>query len=231
MPLVEWGYIVLVATLLQAIVASIVLIMLPLFFGRTDKIRPDKTSLYSFLYFLVIGLGFLFVEIAFMQKFVLFLHHPIYAIAVVLASFLLFAGIGSYYSNRISREKGYAGGIKLAVAIIVVVGLAYGLALDMIFGWLISAPVTLKGLITALLIAPLAFAMGMPFPLALSYLSTTDAKQVPWAWGINGCASVISAVLAMLLAIHFGFILVIVVAMLLYIVAALLFVRLENRAH
>ncbi|NIN38555.1 MAG: hypothetical protein GTO67_07745 [Gammaproteobacteria bacterium] len=70
------------------------------------------------------------------------------------------------------------------------------------------------------LIAPLAFFMGMPFPLGLKRLSATAPGFVPWAWGINGFASVVSAVLATLLAIEFGFNVVIVLALLLYSLAA-----------
>ena len=78
-------------------------------------------------------------------------------------------------------------------------------------------------LLTAVCIAPLAFFMGMPFPLALSRLSDEAGELVPWAWGINGCGSVISSMLATLLAIHFGFNTVLAVAMLLYVAVACCF--------
>jgi uncharacterized membrane protein len=81
---------------------------------------------------------------------------------------------------------------------------------------LITLPISIKILITILLIAPLAFFMGMPFPMALAGLAKHANQFVPWAWGINGCASVISAVLATLLAIHFGFTAVILFALILY---------------
>ncbi len=80
------------------------------------------------------------------------------------------------------------------------------------------------------LIAPLAFAMGMPFPLGLSRLATRDKALIPWAWGINACASVIAAVLATVLAIHLGFSAVIVLAVLLYAVAAVVWRRLGATA-
>ena len=82
---------------------------------------------------------------------------------------------------------------------------------------LVAAPISAKIFLTTLLIAPLAFLMGIPFPLAMSSLADYEDRYIPWAWGINGCASVISAVLATLFAIHFGFTLVIFLAMLLYI--------------
>lgn len=228
MPLVEWGYMVLVATLAQAVIASIALIMLPLVLSRTTSVEPTRRAFISLMYFLILGLGFLFIEIAFMQKFILFLHHPIYAIAVTLASFLIFAGAGSYYSKQLSSVKGASAAIKLAVIVIVVIGMTYSLFLDAILSFLLSLPVAIKVLLTALFIAPLAFAMGMPFPIALSYLNDNDARLVPWVWGVNGCASVISAVLAMVLAIHAGFVFVIVTALILYAIAANLFLKLTK---
>jgi len=228
MPLVEWGYIVLVATLLQAVIASLVLILLPLLSRRTSRIRPGRPALIAALYFLILGLAFLFIEIAFMQKFALFLHHPIFAIAATLAAFLLFAGAGSHYSHRLCLHKGFSRSVTLAVTIIVVTGISYSLLLDSLLGLFLSAPIMVKIVLTAVLIAPLAFAMGMPFPLGLSYLNDTDPAMIPWAWGINGCASVISAILAMLLAIHMGFVFVIFGALALYVFAALLFTRLET---
>ena len=95
--------------------------------------------------------------------------------------------------------------------------------LDNLFMWLSVIPVFFKILLTIVLIAPLALLMGMPFPLALSTLAERAQALIPWAWGINGCASVISASLATLLAIHFGFSTVIMVAILLYACVVLVF--------
>jgi hypothetical protein len=96
------------------------------------------------------------------------------------------------------------------------ISLSYILLLDDLFMWLSVIPMFFKILLTMLLVAPLALLMGMPFPLALSSVADHAQTLIPWAWGINGCASVISASLATLLAIHFGFSTVIMVAMLLY---------------
>ena len=78
-------------------------------------------------------------------------------------------------------------------------------------------------IVSILLIAPLAFCMGMPFPLGLERVGAEMPGFIPWAWGINGCASVVSAVMASLLAIQFGFTVVIILALLLYLAAALAF--------
>ena len=78
---------------------------------------------------------------------------------------------------------------------------------------------------TILLIAPLAFCMGMPFPLGLSKVAYARPEFIPWAWGINGCASVLSAILATLLSVHFGFNLVIGIALVLYFISAVVLWR------
>jgi len=218
MPLIEWGYVVLVLTLLVAAVLSVILITLPLLVlprsSIEDKDAVSKTRVI--LYFLLIGIAFLFMEIAFMQKFILFLHHPLYSFAVTLAAFLVFAGLGSYLSAELSHHYSRRTILKGSITGIVLISLSYILLLDDLFMWLSVIPVFLKILLTILLVAPLALLMGMPFPLALSSLADRAQTLIPWAWGINGCASVISASLATLLAIHFGFSAVILIAMLLY---------------
>ncbi|MGD8640970.1 MAG: SAM-dependent methyltransferase, partial [Gammaproteobacteria bacterium] len=216
MPLVEWGYIIMIATLAQAIIFSALLIVLPLLFKKETRLTTDKTTLISLLYFSSLGLAFLFVEIAFMQKFTLFLYHPVYSIAVTLTAFLLFAGAGSHYSAFLRDKLGYRSTIRLAVTVICVTGVIYSVALQPLFDWLLASSTVIKIMVTFILIAPLAFFMGMPFPVALSYLSKKSPMLIPWVWGVNGCTSVISAVLAMVLAVHFGFNVVIVAALILY---------------
>ncbi|MDJ0748614.1 MAG: hypothetical protein QNJ11_03970 [Woeseiaceae bacterium] len=208
--LIEWAYLIVVATLVQAIFVGGALILLPL---STVK-RTWSGGLRYGSYFLLLGLAFLFVEIAFIQKFTLFLGHPLYAVAVVLASFLVFAGVGSAYSARAARP------VSIAVAGIVAIAIVYTQLLPLLFGWLIGFADGLRILLSVSLIAPLAFFMGMPFPLGLRRVAAEAPDFVPWAWGINGFASVISAVLATLLAIHFGFTAVIALALLLYMAAA-----------
>jgi hypothetical protein len=223
MPLLEWGYLVLIATLLQALLASIVLVLLPLVFYRpgVEQRAGYALRLRAFTYFLALGLAFLFVEIAYIQKFILFLHHPIFAVTVVLAAFLVFAGMGSAWSKRFAATGRYARGVKWSVAVIVIMAVAYLFLLGPLFSLLIAQPTIIKVIVSVLLIAPLAFCMGMPFPLGLSRLAETGPGLVPWVWGVNGCASVLSAVLASLLAIHFGFTFVILSALALYLLAAI----------
>jgi hypothetical protein len=175
------------------------------------------------VYFAAIGFAFMFIEIAFIQKFVLFLSHPLYAVAVVLFSFLLFAGIGSAASRR-WHDRSVLMQRHAEGMVVVAITLSAALCLSLL-AWLFqhaaALPDSMRIVISAALIAPLAFFMGMPFPMGLARVEAGDARLVPWAWAINGCASVTGAVLATLLAIHIGFTAVVVVALVLYAVAAM----------
>jgi len=229
MPLVEWGYMVLIVTLIQALSISVLLILLPLvFYRRSLNRQKNRYKLRYFIYFLSLGLAFLFIEIAFIQKFILFLHHPVMAVAVVLAAFLIFAGMGSLWTKKISITGRYSQVVKRSVLVIVVIGLSYSFFLGYIFSSLIALPIAFRIIISVILISPLAFCMGIPFPVALSRLSELNPGLIPWVWGVNGCASVLSAVLASLLAIHFGFTFVIQVALVFYILASLLITDRDN---
>jgi spermidine synthase len=230
--LLDWGYLILLATLAQALILSIALILAPLrLLGASSAPPTDRWRVAVF--FLAIGLAFLFVEIASIQRFILFLSHPVHAVAVVLCGFLVFAGLGSGMSPRLgawlaSRSAGATGSrawarvgpLELAVGGIMAVALSYLFILPPLFRLLIALPDAPKIAITLLLIAPLAFCMGMPFPLALSRVSARAPALVPWAWGINGCASVLSAILATLLAMNVGFTRVTLIAIALYLLAA-----------
>ena len=224
---VEWGYVILVATLAQAALASAVLILLPLLAGRAGAgaLAWDRRRLV--IYFLALGLGFMFIEMAFIQRFVLFLGHPLYAIAVVLAAFLVFAGLGSGYGERLAQRLGAwlpkLGGVAaIAAAIAALAGIYIGV-LPVLLNALLALPEGARIALAVLLIAPLAFLMGMPFPLGLARLGRQAPGLIPWAWGINGCASVLSAVLATVLAVHIGFTAVVGCALAIYLLAALMF--------
>ena len=237
--LLDWGYLILLSTLAQAAVLSLVLILGPLRLRRANFMPSgDKGRVAA--YFLTIGLAFLFVEIASIQHFILFLSHPIYATAVVLCGFLVFAGLGSGFSARFAswvarpRADTMTNGrcaalpsrfcaLDVAVGGIAIVAVLHLFLLPPLFRLLVALPDALKIAITLFLIAPLAFCMGMPFPLALSRVAASAPGLVPWAWGVNGCASVLSAVLAALLAMNVGFTWVMLIAIALYGVAGATF--------
>ena len=245
-PFVEWGYLLLIATLIQASLAGLILILVPLFFlrrqlkdvrqgGSPHLQNPSRTCGEShrtrywrvLIYFLSLGVGFMFIEMAFIQKFLLLLADPTYAIAVVLCAFLTFAGLGSLFSRKLgaSVEEGsklFRGRnpIPLIIGVLSLIAFLYLWLLAPIFDRFLASSDHLKIVISICLIAPLAFFMGMPFPLGIDLLQRHHPRLIAWAWGINGYASVVSAILATCLAIAFGFNTVILLAIGVYLAGA-----------
>ena len=227
MPLLEWGYLVLVATLVLAVLASFLLVLLPLWLQSRGETVERGLRWRILVYFPAVGIAFMFIEIAFIQKFILFLHHPLYAVSVVLCAFLVFAGLGSLNSKWWQHHFSLA---RIALAI-GVLSLLYSWLLPQLFEWLVHIPIEYKIPVSVVLIAPLAFLMGMPFPIGLAAVSNRLPSWIPWAWGLNGCASVASAILATLLAIHLGFIIVVIIAVFAYLLTVLVLPEFEVLAY
>lgn len=207
--LLDTGYLVLVGTLALALPLSLVLILTPL--AALGRWPAGSTRLRPAIYFLCLGLAFLFIEIGCMQRYALFVGQPLFATVAVLAGFLVFAGAGSWLASRLVGRKGALGWIVAGIALLLCIQ-----------AFLLPPPPGVvestagRVALTLALIAPLAFLMGMPFPLGLARLAAEAPVFIPWAWGINGCASVLSALLAVLLAVHLGFPAVLLIAAGLY---------------
>ena len=217
--LLEVGYLFMVLTLVQGGVLSLLLIGLPLWWVRRrtgSGITRQKLPWRALIYFGGIGLGFLMIEIVFIQRLVQFLGHPVYAVAVVLAGFLIFAGLGALLSQR-----GAAWPVAKIVCLLVLVGLLYIVALPLAVHALVGWPIGIKLVVAGLCLFPIATPMGALFPLGLAEIARTRHELVPWAWGVNGCASVVSAPLAVVLATHIGFSGVLALALGLYAVVGL----------
>lgn len=194
------GYFVLVALLILALIASAGLIVLPLALQRR-KIAPSESTRQGrvrvFAYFALLGLGYLFVEIPLIQRFILFLGHPIYAFATVLFSLLLFSGIGSLLARRVPATA--------ALALLCGAILIYPAVLPLAFRALLGWSLVWRIAVAAVGLAPLGLLMGMPFPTGIAALEARAPHFIPWAWAINGCASVLSSILAAMLALSWGF--------------------------
>ena len=233
-PFIEWGYLLLIATLIQAVLAGLVLILIPLFFLKREAISTTTHSSRStnwrvFGYFLSLGLGFMFIEMSFIQKFLLLLANPTYAVAVVLCAFLLFAGLGSLFSLKL-RTVGRLGQqpVAVAIGILSILALVYLQLLPPIFHRFLASSDIVKIGVSIGLIAPLAFFMGMPFPLGIDWLQRHQPHLIAWAWGINGYASVVSAILATCLAIAFGFNVVILLAVGIYLIGGCVYFGMDQ---
>ncbi len=226
-PFVEWGYLILLATLVQALLASLWLIAIPVIFQKEAEKRANQARGWILLYFSGIGFAYMFLELAFIQRFLLFLGVPIYAVAVVLTSFLIFSGIGSYFADRYWVKNKFL--LAQMIFLMATLSMIYLLILPKIFASWAFWPREFKVIASILLLAPLAFCMGIPFPAGMQMLSHHFKPLISWAWAINGCASVLGAVLATFLAVHFGFNVVVILALLMYGLALWTFTLLQGK--
>ena len=212
------GYSILLLSLLQALLIGSIFIIWPLWRFKRQGLKTEGAG-GLIVYFAALGLAFMFVEVALMQKFVLFLGHPTYSIAVTMSSLLVFSGIGSFLAGKLKIE-----GRKLVliatIAAAAVVAI-YAFALTPFFNALLGLPLEGRVLTAVLALAPLGLLMGVPFPTGLAYARQAGEGFVAWAFGVNGVASVAASVLCIILALIAGFKLVLGVAVVLYLLAGL----------
>jgi hypothetical protein len=199
---VNVGVAVLATVLVMSVAAVLAFLVVPLALDGGRR-RPSVVPLF---YFVAIGLGYILVELAFIQRFVLFLGHPTYALTVVVFLLLLSSGAGSLASRR---WRGRTGQGLLPVALIACAILLYVFALPWMLNTLVGLPFVAKLAVSAVLLAPLGFVMGMPFPSGLRALANSQTGEekdnaVEWAWAMNAGSSVLGSVLAMVIAIQFG---------------------------
>ena len=188
--------------LLQATVLVLALVLLPLVVRHRKDLAHAHAGRHI-LYFLSLGAGFMLLEISMVQRLILFLGHPTYALTVVLFSFLFFAGIGSALSERLFKDP--AKGIRIAIMLIAVLIGVMTFALPKIAATFLHLDLGMRIAVAIVVLAPLTVLMGMPFPLALRRLRETTPGLMPWAIGANGGASVIASALAAAMAMEVGF--------------------------
>jgi hypothetical protein len=212
-PFVEMGYLVVALSAPLLLVAALALVVAPISRVGWSGGSRWATSLFA----AGLGLGFMFVEIGLIARLTLFLGGALPAAATVLTTLLLAAGAGSAFSQRFRAEPRTLTKIALGVAAVCIsLGVATSFAPE---GW--SAPAAVRMVVAALAIVPVALVMGMAFPTLLRSLETAEPSHVPWAWAVNGCASVVAPSLAVLIAVNAGHVAVFAAAAGAYTVSAL----------
>lgn len=212
---------------LFAITSVLVLLFIigPLVLVRGRALATGVGAKLSYLlYFACLGAGFIIVEVAMIQKFILFLGHPVYSLAVVLFSVLAFSALGSYLSGRIAEERLTAALTKL-LGVLVVLVFVYIVALPPIFYGLVHLAREFRIVIAVVLMGPLAMVMGMPMPIGIRILARSAPEIIPWAWGVNGATSVMGSVAALVIAILSGFNQALMIGAGLYLIAMFLITR------
>ncbi|MGD9971918.1 MAG: hypothetical protein AB7S77_02535 [Desulfatirhabdiaceae bacterium] len=208
-PFFEIGYLVVFLTLFQTALAAVLLMIIPLL----TKTGPSLGRSRIFFYFSGIGIGYIFVEMAMIQRFGLYFGNPLHAVAAVISLMLMASGMGSYFSAGLTSSR-----IRSTVVLA-------GIILLLLFDSAFLTPLLLKTIgfsasgkfvIAFLILFPVGFLMGIPFPAGIAMLREISQGDIPWAWGINGCFSVISTALATIIAVEAGFTAVMVCAALAY---------------
>ncbi|OQA20763.1 MAG: spermidine synthase [Actinobacteria bacterium ADurb.Bin346] len=209
------SYLVLISAMAISVILSLIFILFPL---RLKKVGINFKRDFKFLgYFLVIGFGFFFIELPFIQKFILVLDKPAVSLAVILFSLMLSAGIGSYLSSRVNTR------LELIISIIVVYIILFVTLSGFVIDFIIVKQLWQRAIYTVLIVFPLGFFMGMPFPKGIAAARQTRPEIIPWLWAVNGFASVIGSIAAVMISIHLGFLAVIVLSAVMYILALALY--------
>ncbi len=215
---VELGFAVVLVTLVLVLVLGVILVLVPVLVLRCRSSglgtgvpatrgrrlgQRRRFPLWAVVHFTFIGLGFMFLEMLFIQRLTRFLGDPIFATAAVLTSILVFAGAGSISQSRIRRSPIFR--IVAGSTTVVVLSLLYAVALDSILGLAVQAGVAARFVIAVVALVPISFFLGWQFPAGIAELDRMDDRLIPIAWASNGVASVVAAPLAVLVAMTGGF--------------------------
>jgi hypothetical protein len=201
-----------------SIVAVIVILLLPPLVLGT-RLPTDGAARGFLFYFLAIGAGYILIEVALIQKFVLFLGHPTYALTVVIFSMLVSSGAGSFMSRKIVADR--PGRLMAALAIAAALVCLLAAIVQPVLSAGVGLPLAVKMLATVVMIAPAGFVMGLPFPTGLRMLERRHQPSVRWAWSLNAAASVLGSVGALVLALYLGLVVTLLIGGALYLVALL----------
>ncbi len=213
------GYFVVLIILAVVLFLTVLLIVLPVIMqSRSRLLQVSTVRLPILLYFGLLGLAFLMVEIPLIQRFMLYLGHPAYSVSTVLFALLFFSGLGSRWGHRLP--------VWLVFLFLTLSLLSLPWLLPQLFVLTLKWSFWVRLVMTIIVIAPLGLCMGVPFPAGIQQLTKIHqgVLMIPWVWGINGSASVVSAVLAALLALSFGLRWVLWVGALCYVLAGVIFV-------
>jgi len=198
----RWLDIRMLHQLLYAVALAAGLLLVVPLLGRIGDLRGVRRPASLLGYFVCLGVGFIGIELSLMQRFALFLEHPVYSLVVFLSSVLLWSGVGSARTARVRGDWAREGARR--AGLLVVLLLVYGFAVPALTRALIGLPLLLKMAIAVLLAFPPAFLMGMLFPLGVAVVRERSPALVPWVWGLNSAFSVVGAVASLFLAMSFG---------------------------
>ncbi len=214
----EWGYLLLWATLAIACLTATSLVLIPLVFGWRTIFSHNPGKFRTIIYFACLGAGYIMVEVGLISEFMLALTNATVSASVLITGMLVFSGLGSFVSERyLDRARTVMPKVFIAIGALLI---GYGLFLDRVLDLIGTLPYALRLVCCFALILPPAFLMGFPMPMAMTSLARLGKDHMfLWAWGINGCFSVIGAAIVPIVATSYGLTAVLMVAGVAYLVA------------
>ncbi|HPG30120.1 MAG TPA: hypothetical protein PLQ81_05000, partial [bacterium] len=219
---------ILVVSFLIILLMTIALVFIPIII-KIQQDMNDFKILNILGYFACIGIGFMLIETSLIQRYILFLGHPIYALSVVLFSMLIFSGIGSYLTNHFKTELLSDYIIKIIILLVIVL-LIYNFVIDAFFYTMIEINHFYKIIIAVFTLGAPSLLLGMPFPLAVRVLGNYKNESIiPWAWAVNGATSVLGSIFAFIFAMNAGFKTTLFLAVFFYVCAAFVSIYLKHK--
>jgi hypothetical protein len=187
---------------------------------REEEVSTQKSEIRIATvipYFAALGVGFILIELALLQKLILLMGNPTMTFALLLFTLLISSGAGSLFSSRIAKNN--MKNLVFVIGGIAGLGILYFLFLTPIIYSTIAEPIQVKAAVSIAILAPIGFLMGMPLPTGMRLLKVHRPNYIPWMWAVNGAFSVLGAVLAIALGIMYGSSLAMILGILIYLIA------------
>ncbi len=219
--------VILLLLVIATVLAAVFLLLPFVTMRKVWRALPRKST--SAVFFAALGFGFMFFEITLIQRLILFLGYPTYSLTVTLASLLIFTGVGALLSGRVKATPDRA--VKVLAPVIVALGAGYMFLLPVLTESLLTTGLAIRVMAAFVVLAPLGVTLGIFMPLglgAVAALTDHGEEYVAWGWAVNGFASVIGSVLTTIIAMVFGFNVVLALAVVVYLVALVALRRLQR---
>jgi spermidine synthase len=222
----EWGYLLLFAMLIQACIFGLIVILIPVIGRRKTLFKRRRGTIGVIFYYAGLGLGYMLIEIYLIQRLAVFLSNPTYSTSMVITVMLISSALGNITSGLLKRYRIFV----VPIACILIGGglLFYIFGLNNFLAVFHSSSMLTRFLVSALIIAPPAFFMGIPYPNGLDSLQEEKPHLLPWAWGMNGGLSLVGSALARLLSAANGFPVLLKLGIAIYLLVGVLFPINEN---
>jgi hypothetical protein len=189
------GEIVVSVVFIEALFVALMLLIIPLVVSTRGSRKPGFSRI---IFFFAIGTGFMFVEIYFIKRFVILVGDPVISFTIVIAGILFFSGLGGIWAHKKPPHN-----LRIPLAILFLLLVLETVIFELLLLDILKASTGMRCVILFLFLLPAGFWMGLPFPLGMRYLLDTPVERA-YAWSVNGCASVLSAILATQVAMSWG---------------------------